>query len=41
MTVKINDNFLEQKEINYFKQTILSDDFPWFLTGVNSKNDPL
>ena len=41
MTVKINDNFLEQKEINYFKKAILKDNFPWFLAPVTSNDDSL
>ena len=41
MSYEINDNFLEQKELNYFKETILSNNFPWFLTGVQSDKDPL
>ena len=41
MNYEIKDNFLDQKEINYFRETILSNNFPWFLTGVQSNEDPL
>ena len=41
MNIQVIDNFLDFKEINNFNKTILSNNFPWFLTGVQSNEDPL
>ena len=32
-------NFLKEKDLLLFKKTILSNIFPWFLTGVNFEHD--
>lgn len=39
MNYKIENNFLDKKQLDYFNNTILSNIFPWFLNGINFKED--